>query len=42
MIAMQMTDEDMIDSVKIYVEFHQLHLGTFATINQKMTILNFH
>ena len=32
----------MIDPVEIYLQPHQLHLGCFTTIYQKVTALNFY
>ena len=40
MIAVQMANEDMIDSMKVGLHTHELHLGSFATINQERSILN--
>lgn len=36
-----MTDEDVVDPVKVRLEFHELHLRTLAAVDQKEVILNF-
>ena len=41
-IAVQMTDEDVANAMKIYLVAHHLHLAPFAAINQEETVLNFH
>jgi hypothetical protein len=41
MITMQVTYENMIDPVKVYLETHELHWASFAAVNQEITILNF-
>ena len=41
MITVQVTDENVIDAMEVYLKTHELHLGTFAAINEKNTILNF-
>jgi hypothetical protein len=35
MVAMQMTDEYMIDAMVAYIKPHQLHLGSLTTIDHK-------
>ena len=40
MIAMQVTDEDPLDAVNAQSEFDELHLGSFATVDQEILILN--
>lgn len=40
MITMQVTDEDVADSMKIGLIFHQLYLRTFATIDQEIAVFN--
>jgi hypothetical protein len=40
-IAMKMADEDVIDAMKIRLEFHQLHLRAFTTIHKKGSVLYF-
>jgi hypothetical protein len=42
MVAMQMTDEYMIDAMVAYIKPHQLHLGSLTTIDHKIPVLNFH
>lgn len=39
-ITVQMTNEDVIDSMKVCLHAHELHLSTFATINQERSTLN--
>jgi hypothetical protein len=41
-IAVQMTDEDVANAMKIYLVAHHLHLATFAAIDEEKTVLNFH
>jgi hypothetical protein len=41
MITVQMAYEDIVDPVKIGLKPHELHLGPFATIDKKMSVLNF-
>src|SRR5690348_6173447 len=36
MIAMKVADEDMIDAVEVCLQFHQLHLRSFAAIQQEV------
>jgi hypothetical protein len=40
MIAVQMTDEDVIYPMKVSLHAHELHLSSFATINQERSTLN--
>jgi hypothetical protein len=40
MVAMQMTDKNMIDFVIGELESHELHLSTFPAINEKVMILD--
>ena len=42
MIAVQVTDENMVDTMKVYLEMHELHLHTFTAVDQEVLILNFH
>jgi len=35
-----MADEDMIDALKGNLVLHELHLCSFATIDQEVTVLN--
>lgn len=39
MITVQVTDEDVIDPVQVGLETHELHLGTFAAIDQEVPVL---
>jgi hypothetical protein len=41
MIAMQVTDEDMVDAMHARVKFHQLDLRGFTAVDQEMAVLNF-
>ena len=40
MIAVQMANEDVIDSMKVCLHTHELHLSSFAAINKERSILN--
>ncbi len=42
MVAVQMADKNMIDPVEVYLQPHQLHLGCFTTVDEKVPALNFH
>ena len=39
-IAVQMCDEDMVYAMHVRLIAHQLHLRAFATIDEKITVLN--
>jgi len=41
MIAMQVRDEDVADAVQVGLNFHQLHLRALATVDQKVSALDF-
>ena len=41
MISMKVTDKDVIDAMKIYLQAHELHLCPFAAVNEEMPVLNF-
>jgi hypothetical protein len=34
-IAMQVADEDVIDSMKVRLNLHELHLGCLTAVDQK-------
>jgi hypothetical protein len=40
-VAMKMTNEDVIDPVEVSLELHQLHLSAFAAVDEKIMILYF-
>ena len=40
-ITVQVADENMIDSVEIGLQTHELHLRSFTTVNQEVAILYF-
>lgn len=40
MVAMEVTDEDVVDAMEIHLHLHQLHLCGFAAINQEGAVLN--
>jgi hypothetical protein len=42
MIAVQVTYENMVDTVKIDLQAHELHLRSFTAVNKKMPVLYFH
>jgi hypothetical protein len=35
MVAMQVTDEDMLNPLKMYMQPPECHLGAFAAVNQQ-------
>jgi hypothetical protein len=41
MIAMKVTDENVVDPMEVCLKFHELHLGAFSAINKEMAVLNF-
>lgn len=41
-VAMQMAYQDVTDSMKVRLVFHQLNLSTFTAVYQEITILDFH
>jgi hypothetical protein len=41
-IAVKVADEYVVDPVEIYLKTHELHLRSFATVNQEITALYFH
>jgi hypothetical protein len=42
MIAMQVTDKNVIDAMQVGLKLHELHLRALTTVNQKMAVLDFH
>jgi hypothetical protein len=40
MITVKVADENMVYAMKVYLITHHLHLGSFAAINEKLTVLN--
>ena len=40
-IAVEMRDKNVVDSMEVRLKTHQLHLGAFATIDKKEAIFNF-
>lgn len=42
MIAVKMADKDVVDPVEIYLKSHELHLRTFAAVDQEIAALYFH
>jgi hypothetical protein len=40
MVSVQMTDENVSDSVKVDLISHQLHLASLTAVNQEISILN--
>ena len=41
MVSMQVADKNMIDTMEIYLEPHQLHLCPFSAVYKKMPVLDF-
>jgi hypothetical protein len=41
MIAMQVGNEDVINAMHVQLILHELKLGAFSTINQKVIVLYF-
>jgi hypothetical protein len=41
MVAVKVTDKDVIDAMQVGLKFHQLHLRSFAAIDKKASALNF-
>jgi hypothetical protein len=39
---MEVANENVIDPVKIRLEFHKLHLRSLTTINEEMSVLYFY
>ena len=42
MIAVKVTDKDVVDTMKIHLKAHQPHLSRLSTIHQERSVLNFH
>jgi hypothetical protein len=40
MVSMKVTDQNMVDTMEVGLKFHELHLRSFATINQEIAVLD--